>query len=388
MEHLSSFDVQPRVRLVFGEDSLERLGELTRDLPAKRALIVTDSGIVRAGHVARASAILESAGVEVVVFAEVHENPTTEDVARCLEVAKVCKIDAFIGLGGGSSMDAAKGCNFLLTNGGEMRDYWGVNKASKPMLPLIAIPTTAGTGSECQSFALISDAQTHQKMACGDVKAAPRIALLDPVLTVSQPRGVTVCTGVDAITHAVETAVSNKRTPYSRLYSREAFRLAVNALPVVLESPDNLAARGRMLLGAAFAGMAIEASMLGAAHSMANPLTAHFGTTHGQAVGLALPHVVRYNAQSPEILALYHDLALYAGLAETQDSPPVALEKLIARLIDTLKTTGMATRLSELGATEESVPLLAKEAAGQWTANFNPRPVSQEDFEGLYRRAL
>ncbi len=388
MEHLSSFDIQPRVRLVFGENSLERLGELARELPAKRALIVTDSGIVGAGHVARATAILEAAGVEAVVFAEVHENPTTEDVARCLEVAKACRIDAFIGLGGGSSMDTAKGCNFLLTNGGEMRDYWGVNRASKPMLPLIAIPTTAGTGSECQSFALISDAQTHHKMACGDVKAAPRIALLDPVLTVSQPRGVTVCTGIDAITHAVETAVTNKRTPYSRLYSREAFRLTVNTLPIVLAEPSNSAARGQMLLGAAFAGLAIEASMLGAAHSMANPLTAHFGTTHGQAVGLALPHVVRFNAQAPEILALYHDLALYAGLADTQDSANIALEKLLFRLQETLETAGLATRLTELGVDEESIPLLAKEAAGQWTANFNPRALTQEDFERLYREAL
>ncbi|MCX6381861.1 MAG: iron-containing alcohol dehydrogenase [Armatimonadetes bacterium] len=388
MEHLSSFDIQSRVRLVFGENSLERLGELARELPAKRALIVTDSGIVEAGHVARAITILEAAGVEAVVFAEVHENPTTEDVTRCLEVAKACRIDAFIGLGGGSSMDTAKGCNFLLTNGGEMRDYWGVNKASKPMLPLIAIPTTAGTGSECQSFALISDAQTHHKMACGDVKAAPRIALLDPVLTVSQPRGVTVCTGIDAITHAVETAVTNKRTPYSRLYSREAFRLTINTLPIVLAEPYNIAARGQMLLGAAFAGIAIEASMLGAAHSMANPLTAHYGTTHGQAVGLALPHVVRFNAQSPEVLALYHDLALYAGLANTQDSANTALEKLLFRLQETLETAGLATRLTELGVDEESIPLLAKEAAGQWTANFNPRPVSQEEFERLYGEAL
>ncbi|GDX41137.1 iron alcohol dehydrogenase [Armatimonadota bacterium] len=388
MEHLSSFDIQSRVRLVFGENSLERLGELARELPAKRALIVTDSGIVEAGHVARAITILEAIGVEAVVFAEVHENPTTEDVTRCLEVAKACKIDAFIGLGGGSSMDTAKGCNFLLTNGGEMRDYWGVNKASKPMLPLIAIPTTAGTGSECQSFALISDAQTHHKMACGDVKAAPRIALLDPVLTVSQPRGVTVCTGIDAITHAAETAVTNKRTPYSRLYSREAFRLTINTLPIVLAEPSNIAARGQMLLGAAFAGIAIEASMLGAAHSMANPLTAHYGTTHGQAVGLALPHVVRFNAQSPPILALYHDLALYAGLADTQDSANIALEKLLFRLQETLETAGLATRLTELGVEEESIPLLAKEAAGQWTANFNPRPVSQKDFERLYGEAF
>src|SRR5205085_5861833 len=133
-------------------------------------------------------------------------------VDNCLTLAKARGIDTFVALGGGSSMDTAKGCNFLLTNGGRMQDYWGVGKATKPMLPLIAIPTTAGTGSECQSFALISDEETHQKMACGDPKAAASVAILDPVLTLSQPARVTACTGIDAIAHVVETAVTTKRT--------------------------------------------------------------------------------------------------------------------------------------------------------------------------------
>src|SRR5207244_13592387 len=127
------------------------------------------------------------------------------DVEACLEVAHSAGIDAIVGLGGGSSIDTAKGCNFLLTNGGRMQDYWGVGKATRPMLPLIAVPTTAGTGSECQSYALIADEETHQKMACGDPKASARVALLDPTLTVSQPRSVTACTGMDALVHAVET---------------------------------------------------------------------------------------------------------------------------------------------------------------------------------------
>src|SRR5439155_13420275 len=132
------------------------------------------------------------------------ENPTTRCGEECVASARSARIDALVALGGGSSLDTAKGCNFLLTNGGTMRDYWGVGKASKPMLPLLAIPTTAGTGSECQSFALISDEQTHQKMACGDPKAAAAIALLDPRLTFSQPARVTSCTGIDAIAHVVE----------------------------------------------------------------------------------------------------------------------------------------------------------------------------------------
>src|SRR6059036_677683 len=225
---LPPFDYQPRTRLVFGLDSVERAGELARGLGAKVVLVVTDPGIVTAGHADRVEHILQSCGLGVVVFDEVHENPTTRDVDRCLEVAKSAGIDTLVGLGGGSSMDTAKGCNFLLTNGGRIQDYRGVGKAAKAMLPFIAIPTTAGTGSECQSAALIADEQTHQKMACLDPKAAARVALLDPQLTLSQPPRVTVCTGIDAIAHAVETAVTKKRNPISAMYSHEAFKLTMS----------------------------------------------------------------------------------------------------------------------------------------------------------------
>src|SRR5438309_5568604 len=212
-DSLPSFDYQPRTRIVFGLNSVERVGGLERELGAKIVLVVTHPGIVTAGHVDRVEHILQSCGLGVVVFAEVHENPTTRDVDRCLEVAKSAGIDTIVGLGGGSSLDTAKGCNFLLTNGGRVRDYWGVGKAGKPMLPFIAIPTTAGTGSECQSAALIADEHTHQKMACLDPKAAARLAILDPALTLSQPPRVTACTGIDAISHALETAVTRKRNP-------------------------------------------------------------------------------------------------------------------------------------------------------------------------------
>src|SRR5438552_7341301 len=171
---LPSFDYQPRTRLVFGLNSVERVGELARGLGAKIVLVVTDPGIVTAGHADRVEHILQSCGLGVVVFDQVRENPTTRDVERCLEVAKAAGIDTLVGLGGGSSMDTAKGCNFLLTNGGRVQDYWGVGKTSLPMLPFIAIPTTAGNGSECQSAALIGDEQTHQQMACLDPSAAAR----------------------------------------------------------------------------------------------------------------------------------------------------------------------------------------------------------------------
>ena len=262
------------------------------------------------------------------------------------------------------------------------------NKRENEMLPLIAVPTTAGTGSECQSFALIADEDTHQKMACGDPKAAARVALLDPMLTISQPRGVAACTGIDAISHAVETAVTRRRNEFSLMYSREAFRLTMNQLATVLEDPGNIEARAQMLLGAAFAGTAIENSMLGAAHSAANPLTAHYSMIHGQAVGMMLPHVVRFNAQLPYIALAYRDIAVYAGLVHQDTSITQAIATLSARLEAALAIAGLPLSLADCGVSEEIIPQLATEAAAQWTAHFNPRDVTVEDFEALYRSAF
>lgn len=385
---LAAFDATHRTRLVFGNGTLTRLGALARETGAQRALLVTDRGIVSAGHVARALDSLGAAGIAVTVYDAVRENPTTLDVARCLAVANASRPDLFIGLGGGSSMDTAKGTNFLLTNGGEMRDYWGVGKAAHPMLPLIAVPTTAGTGSECQSAALIADETSHQKMACLDPKAAARIALLDPELTVSQPPRVTAVTGVDALAHAVETAVTTGRNAVSLMYSHEAFKRLVHALPRVLTAPGDLEARGQMLLGAALAGLAIEHSMLGAAHSAANPLTAQFNVVHGAAVGLMLPHVVRFNAaEDPAIRQAYAELASAAELAAVGDGLEPAVEAVVTRLERILDAAGIPRTLADAGVDPARLPQLADEAARQWTARFNPRFCGTAEFAQLYQAA-
>ncbi len=384
----ADFDHQPRTRLVFGMDSVARVGELAQELGARKVLLVTDPGLVAAGHAGHVRTFLEAAGLGVTVFDQALENPTTRCVDHCVAAAKHAGADTLVGLGGGSSMDTAKGCNFILTNGGRMQDYWGHGKATRPMLPLIAIPTTSGTGSECQSYALIADEQTHQKMACGDPKAAARIAILDPALTLSQPKRVTACTGVDAITHAVETAVTRKRNPLSLMYSHEAFKLCVTSFPRVLKNPKDLEARGRMLLGAALAGTAIENSMLGAAHSAANPLTAHYHLVHGQAVGIMLPLVVRFNAQDPVALQAYAELASALELARVSDGLTSALEALLARLESLLNLAGIPRSLADCGVEASLIPLLAEEASCQWTANFNPRAIAREDFVALYEAAF
>jgi alcohol dehydrogenase len=382
---MQPFDFQPRTRIVFGPGKVETLGELASEMGARRALVVSDPGVVAAGHTAKGMAALARAGIEAHLFEEVHENPTTDDVAAGVKVAKRYDPEVLVAIGGGSSMDCCKGINFVFTNGGEVKDYWGVGKALKGMLPMIAVPTTAGTGSETQSFALISDAKTHAKMACGDKKASCRVALLDPELTVSQPLRVTALTGIDAVSHALETFVTSRRNPVSLAFSREAWRLLAGNFSRVLDDPTDLSARGSMLLGASFAGLAIENSMLGAAHALANPLTTHFDVPHGQAVGVMLPHVIRFNAA--EVEHQYYDL-----LHESQNGSPLpkaaggveGLSDFVARL---LTKAGLATTLRSLSVDPLKLPQLANQAAKQWTAGFNPRAVGEEELLGLYQRA-
>ncbi|MDF1862760.1 MAG: iron-containing alcohol dehydrogenase [Verrucomicrobiales bacterium] len=372
-DRVQRFEDIPGGKVVFGWGKIDSLGKEAAKLGARNALLVTDPGLAKTEWVQRAvDSLLHQIG-SVMVFDQVHENPTTEDVDRCVATASEAKVDLIIGLGGGSSMDTAKGCNFILTNGGEMQDYWGVDKATKPMLPFIAVPTTSGTGSECQSFALIADAETHAKMACGDKKAAAAVAILDPELTVTMPWAVTAHTGIDAITHALETAVCKKKTGISAAYSRAGWQLLNSGLERVMKDPNDHEARARMQLGSAFAGTAIENSMLGIAHSCANPVTAHHGTVHGQAVGTMMPHVIEFNRKDASVSAIYE--TLFEG-------------DLADRVRELLRCSGMDISLSTLGVTEEQLPLLAEEASKQWTAQFNPLSVDASALEQVYRAAL
>src|SRR5947209_19425473 len=274
-----AFDYQPLGRVVFGAGSLSRLGELARDLSGSRVLLITDPGLETAGHPQRAVESLRSAGLAVAVFDEVEENPTGRHVEAAATMAREHRADLLVAVGGGSAMDVAKGTNFVVTNGGSIADYQGFGKAAKPMLPSIGVPTTSGTGSEAQSYALIADESSHLKMACGDKKAAFRIAVLDPEVTLTQPKMVTAVTGIDSVAHAIESYVCTRRNALSQTFSRQAWNLLGRNLERVLDRPDDLAARADMQIGAHLGGMAIEASMLGCAHACANPLTAHYGTT-------------------------------------------------------------------------------------------------------------
>ncbi|HEV7891967.1 MAG TPA: iron-containing alcohol dehydrogenase [Pyrinomonadaceae bacterium] len=359
---MQGFDFQPRTRVIFGTGSLSRLGEEARSLGFRRALLVADRGLVEAGHVERASKVLEAAGVAVFPFRDFDVNPDAAMVERGRAFAAPLDVDSIVALGGGSSLDCAKGINFLLTNGGRMQDFVGYGRARRPLLPSIGVPTTSGTGSEAQSYALISDERTHAKMVCGDASAAFRVALLDPELTLSAPRRVTAAAGFDAVAHAVETYVSTRRNPLSEIFSREAWRLLEGSYERALAHPEDVEARASMLLGAHLAGAAIENSMLGAAHACANPLTARYGAEHGAALAMLLPSVVRWNASEVG--------ARYAELSGRNSS---GVEALARRVEELAEAGGLRRSLSESGVLREDLPALAEDAAGQWTGRFNPR---------------
>jgi alcohol dehydrogenase len=364
---MQPFDFPVRTRVVAGAGTLARLGDLARELGARRVLLVADAGMFAAGYAQRARRVLEKAHLEVAEFRDFGPNPDTAQVECGRRAAEIAQPDLIAGLGGGSSLDCAKAINFVHTNGGTMHDYWGWAKTSRPLLPMIGVPTTAGTGSEAQTYAIISDAETHVKMACGDPQAAFRVAILDPELTLTQPREVTAASGYDALSHAVETFVTTRRTAISECFSREAWRLLEGNFERVLACPEDLEARGAMQLGAFLAGWAIENSMLGASHACANPLTADFGVVHGVAIAALLRHVVRWNERDVSYRELHPDLAgRLRALAQAADLP---------------------AGLRDLAIPPESFPKLAAAAALQWTGKFNPRPFDAAGAMEIYQCA-
>jgi alcohol dehydrogenase len=378
---LKPFDYHPRTAIVFAEGALARLGDLALELGFRRTLLVADPGLVACGHAGRAASILKNTRIEVVFFHDFDANPDLHMVEAGRRVAASSEVDSIVALGGGSSLDCAKGINFVLSGGGTMRDYWGFGKGRGPMLPSIGIPTTAGTGSEAQSYAIISDPDTHVKMACGDHRAAFRIAILDPTLTITQPRNVSASAGYDAISHAVESFVTTKRSEISDLFAREAWRLLEGHYERVVTDSTDLVAESAMLLGAHQAGIAIEQSMLGATHACANPLTARYSTIHGAAIAVMLPHVVRWNAESCK--ERYAELLRAAGMHH-EPSPG---ERLANRLEWLASAGQLPSTLRSLGVPRDDLPGLAAEAAKQWTGSFNPRPFDADAALELYEAA-
>lgn len=380
---MNPFDYRPRTRILFGPGEFARIGEVARELGGTRCLVVADPGMVDAGYVRDATRSLKARRMEVFAFHEFTSSPTTAMVDSGAAYAAPHGIDLVVGLGGGSSLDCAKAINLLLTNGGGIADYRGYGKATKPLHPMIAVPTTAGTGSESQSDVWLvqesggaagsSSISKRTRINCGDVKMTYRVALLDPKLTLTQPPALAAASGFDAISHALESLWSSKRTPISECFSREAWRLLNGSFERSVRVPEDIDARGAVQLGAHLAGLAVEYSSLGAAHALAHPLTANCGIAHGAAIALMLPQVVRWCAESNEGA---HGFGM-------------VIDRIVldVRLRDLAAAAELPLSLRDASVPEEILPRLADEAASEWNARFSPRPFDAGAALELYRAA-
>lgn len=394
----------PSPAVLSGPGALDSLGSLARHCGFSRPLVTADSGIAAAGILDRALRSLAEAGIRAAAFTDFGENPSESEVERGREAARRANADSLIGLGGGSSLDVAKGVGFLLAGGGRMEDYRGYDRVGKPLPPMIGAPTTAGSGSEAQSYALISRDRDHRKLACGAPSALFRAVVHDPGLLPSAPLEVRAAAGFDALAHAVETAVTTGRTEASTALSRSAFALLISSFPKVVrgaadraagEEVDGASPWARMQRGAFFAGAAIERSMLGAAHALANPLTRKFGLSHGRALARTLPAVVRWNAEVEEADAAYAGLLAVGRAAgdggpagaPNEVSPEGAGESLAVRIEESAAAGGLLEDRGERFP-ESALAALATEAAEEWTGRFNPRPFAEDGALSLYRAAL
>ncbi|MEJ6746310.1 MAG: iron-containing alcohol dehydrogenase [Yoonia sp.] len=373
------FNTTPSIRMGAGE--IENLGNISSAICTGCALIVTDAGMVRTGIVARAEAILQRAGVVVKTYADVVADPPEAVVMGAVNMAEGCGL--VIGIGGGSSLDVAKLAALLAGNLGTLAGAYGVNKATGPRLPLIVIPTTAGTGSEVTPIAIVTTGAS-EKMGVVSPLIIPDIALLDPELTYDLPAHVTAATGIDAMVHAIEAyaSVSPNNNPVSRALAIEALRLIGGALERAVTAPRDCAARADMLLGSLLAGQAFANSPVAAVHALAYPIGGHFKVPHGLSNALVLPHVLRFNTQThPDDYAALAPHAFAGG--------PATAEALIDGLVALSKACGLPQTLRDVGIGAADLPRLTADAMNQTRLLVNnPRPVCYADALAIYEAAL
>lgn len=372
--------------LTFGKDAAKALSGILEQHEIKSVMVIYDGGVKAAGIAEKVIAEVEKVeGIKITLFDGVEPNPSNELVEKIYEIAKENSVDGFVAVGGGSSIDSAKAANVLMTNPGPIGQYGGIGMVKKPLLPLIAIPTTAGTSSEITNVSALTDTKAVCKYVVIDNKLVPSNVICDPEFTRTVPRGVTAATGMDAITHAVESYISNMATPLTKYNSTQGLKIFYENLPKVVENGNDMEARENMMLGCIITGFGFSNANLGLVHGIAHTLSAHFHLAHGNANACVLPYVMAYNAETcPDEMI---ELAKAIDLPMTGDK-----EKDKYALADALlamtKQLGIKT-LSEQGITEADFDMLANDVLKEPVLNFNPRQgVTKEDVIDLLKKAL
>ncbi len=379
----SEFFVSSNV--VFGKDAVKKLPEMLREYQAKSVMVVYDVGVKMAGIAQKVLAEVEKAEVKVTVFDRVIPNPTNEVVEEASEIAKKEKIDVFVAVGGGSSIDLTKAVNILMTNPGPIGQYGGIGMVKEPVLPLIAIPTTAGTSSEITNVVALTDTKAVCKYVIIDNKIVADKVIADPEFTKTMPPSVTAATGMDAITHAVESYISNMATPLTEYHSLKGLQIFYENLPKAVADGSNIEAREQMMLGCIITGFGFSNANLGLVHGIAHTLSAHFHLAHGMANATVLPYVMEYNADSCPQKMVELAKAINLPVSGNIEEDKLLLSKELLKLT---KALGIKT-LSEQGIKEKDLAMLAEDVLKEPVLGFNPKQgVSKEDVLMILRKAM
>lgn len=379
----SEFFVSSNV--VFGKDAAKKLPEILKEYKAKNVMVVYDAGVKMAGIATKVLGEIEKADVKVTVFDGVIPNPTNEVVEEAAEIAKKENIDVFVAVGGGSSIDLTKAVNILMTNPGPIGQYGGIGMVKEDVLPLIAIPTTAGTSSEITNVVALTDTEAVCKYVIIDNKIVADRVIADPEFTRTMPPSVTAATGMDAITHAVESYISNMATPLTEYHSLKGLQIFYENLPKAVADGNDMHAREQMMLGCIIAGFGFSNANLGLVHGIAHTLSAHFHLAHGMANATVLPYVMEYNADSCPEKMVELAKAIQLPVSGNLDEDKLLLSK---ELLKITKTLGIKT-LSEQGIKEEDLSMLADDVLKEPVLGFNPKQgVTKEDVLNILHKAM
>lgn len=368
--------------ILFGTGALSQAGVSLRRLGVTRVLVVSDPGIAQAGWVERVLPCLRESRLTYETFLDVTPNPKDYEVARGLERYRRAECDGLLAVGGGSVMDMAKAIALLSTNGGRIHDYEGVDRLHRPLPPMVMVPTTAGTGAEVTQFAVITDTERRLKMVLVSKSLIPDIALVDPQVLTTKDAELTANTGVDTLTHAIESYTSIAATPFTDCHALNAVRLVAQYLRASVASRSNMEAKTGMAMAALMAGLAFSNAILGAVHALSHPLGGLLDLPHGQACAILLPHVMEFNLLA--CVDRYAEIASALGEPVEGLSRRSAAERAIQAVRRLLDDLGIVRRLSELGVPDELVPSLAEMASKDVCLSTNPRDMTVSELQAIY----
>ncbi|MFZ5823351.1 MAG: iron-containing alcohol dehydrogenase [Bacillota bacterium] len=367
--------------------AVAKLGPEAQRLGATKALLITDRGLMATGAPERLKGLLTDAGVSCHLYADVQAEPSAESLEPVVALARDLQVDLIVGLGGGSAIDVAKAASLLAANGGTAYDYFGTELVKQPGIPVIAVPTTAGTGAEATPNAIFTDTREQVKKGIVSAYMMPEVAIVDAELTLTVPASVTAATGMDALTHAIESYTSVKATPTTDLYAAEAIRLIGRSIRTAVFQGSDLAARTDMALGSLYAGISIANAGTGAVHAMAYPLGGQFHVAHGIANSALLPFVLKWNIQGN--LSKFAQVAALLGEQVDGLSPLEAAERAVTAVTRLCGDLGIPAHLAKFGVTAEDLPAMAQAAhATRRLMDNNPRNLSVAEVETIYREAL